>query len=90
MLDVWGSIPAGGKEDLVSEHTSLRVICRDDMNTVHHPSDRKANKQKHSLVVKYLHRGRTGVKNSMFFSFFHSARCIQGSVKVMGFMCIVV
>ena len=34
VLEVPGSIPAGGEENLVSEHVSLRVICRDDMKTV--------------------------------------------------------
>ena len=33
VLKVPGSIPAGSEENLVSEHASLRVICRDDMNT---------------------------------------------------------
>ena len=28
---------------LVFEHDSLLVICRDDMNTVNHPSDRDFN-----------------------------------------------
>ena len=45
VLEVPGSIPAAGEENLVSQHTSLHVICRDDMNTVLHvsPSDRDVN-----------------------------------------------
>ena len=31
-----GFNPCHGKENLVLKHTSLRVICRDDMNTVPH------------------------------------------------------
>ena len=31
------------EENLVSEHTSLHVICRDDMNTMRRPSDRDIN-----------------------------------------------
>ena len=37
-----GFDPRPGEENLVSEHASLRVICRDDMNTVRRPSDRDA------------------------------------------------
>ena len=39
MREVLGSIPAGSEEKLVSEHASLHVICRDDMNKVRCPSD---------------------------------------------------
>ena len=42
-LEVPGSIPAGRKENLVSEQASLRVFCRDDMKTVCHPSDQNLN-----------------------------------------------
>ena len=43
VLEVPGSISAGGEENLVFEHASLCIICRDDMNTVHRPSDRQVN-----------------------------------------------
>ena len=43
LLEVPGSIPAAGEESLVSDHTSLRVICRDDMNTGRRTSDRDVN-----------------------------------------------
>ena len=39
VLEVPGSIPDGGKENLVYQHASLRVICRDDMNSVRSPLD---------------------------------------------------
>ena len=45
-LDVLGSnrsLPAGDEENLVSEHASLGVICRDYMNTVPHPLDQAIN-----------------------------------------------
>ena len=38
-----GFDPRPGKKNLVSEYASLRVICRDDMNTVRRPSDQDVN-----------------------------------------------
>ena len=43
VLEVPSSIPAGGEEKSVFDHAYLRVICKDDMNTVLRPSDRKVN-----------------------------------------------
>ena len=45
MLEVSGSIPVAGKEKFMSKQASLRVICRDDMNTVHRPLDRDVNRR---------------------------------------------
>ena len=47
VLEVSGSIPAGGEENLVSGHASLGVICRDVMNTVCRPSDRDVTWRPH-------------------------------------------
>ena len=43
MLEVPGSILVASEEKLVYVHASLRIICRDDMNIVHSPSDRDVN-----------------------------------------------
>ena len=43
MLEAAGSILADGKENLLSEHASLCVVCRDDMNRVCHPSEQNVN-----------------------------------------------
>ena len=38
-----GFDPRPGEENLVSEHASLHVICRNDMNTVRRPTDQDVN-----------------------------------------------
>ena len=43
VLEIQGFVPAGGEENMVSEHASFRVICKDYMNTVCHPLDRDIN-----------------------------------------------
>ena len=43
VLEVPGSIGAGGEENLLSEHTSLLVICRDYMKAVRRPSTLEVN-----------------------------------------------
>ena len=40
VLEVPGRFPRHARINLVSKHASLRVICRDDMNTVHLPLDK--------------------------------------------------
>ena len=42
LLEIPGSIPAGGEEDLLVRTRFIRVICRDD-DTVRHPSDQDFN-----------------------------------------------
>ena len=43
VLEVPGLIPTAGEENSVSEHASLGVICRDNMDTVRRPSDQDIN-----------------------------------------------
>ena len=41
--EVPGSLPASSEETWVSKQASLHVFYKDDMNTVHRPSDRDVN-----------------------------------------------
>ena len=53
-LEVPGSIQEIGKESFASKHAFLHVICKDDMKTVCHSSDRDLNRRPHGGKVTYV------------------------------------